>query len=352
MAMWAGVVAGISFETKYGIAVWLIGLAAGIVATSARKILVWRQLWYGVIALIAIGAPSLLWQQLHGWPFFATIRYATTYRNLTGTPLHFEIDQILAMNFLMAPVWIAGVLAPVFVEKLKPARFLSIAFVAATAIIIGTHGKSYYLAPAYPTIIAVGAVACGELSVWLLAPWLVVATALTIPVLPVVLPIFDPPKLAHYLDKSNLRPRPVEVEGIGTPLTQLFSDELGWRTLEHQVADVYFALPPEDRARAAIMAQNYGEAAAIDVYGRADHLPPALCGQLQYYLWGSHGYDGSVIVSVDGDLARWSALCHESRVVGSFGAPYTMPYENGPIILCRGLRRPLPEIWDQFKRLH
>jgi hypothetical protein len=45
-------------------------------------------------------------------------------------------------------------------------------------------------------------------------------------------------------------------------------------------------------------------------------------------------------------------MCSDSKVVGTFGAPYTMPYENGPIILCRGLHPPLPESWDTFKRMH
>jgi hypothetical protein len=350
--LWAGVVAGITFQAKYGIAIWLVGLAIGIIATAARRILSWRQLWYGVAATIVIGAPSLIWQQVHGWPFLATIHYATEHRNLTGSPLRFEIGQIFAMNWLMAPLWITGVIAPAFYERLKPARFLSIAFVFTTAMIIYSHGKSYYLIPAYPTMFAVGAVACEELGRVLRAAWFAAAFIMTLPILPVMLPILDPATLARYLDRTHLRPRPVEVEGIGAPLTQLFSDELGWRDVEKQVANAYHALPPEDRSRAAIMAQDYGEAAAIDVYGREDGLPPAICGQLQYYFWGPRGYDGSVIIHVNGDPDRWGEICAESKVVGGFGVPYAMHYENGPIILCRGLRRPLPEIWDRFERMH
>jgi hypothetical protein len=350
--LWAGVVAGITFQAKYGIAIWVVGLAIGILATSARRILSWRQLWYGAAAAIVIGVPSLIWQQLHGWPFLATIHYATEHRNLTGSPLGFEIGQILAMNWLMAPLWLAGVIVPLTSERLKPARFLSIAFVFTTAAIIYSHGKSYYLIPAYPTMFAVGAVAYEELRRVLRAAWFIAAFIMALPIVPVMLPIFDPATLARYLDQTHLRPRPVEVEGVGAPLTQLFSDELGWREMEKHVAQAYHSLPPEDRSRAAIMASNYGEAAAIDVYGREDGLPPALCGQLQYYFWGPRGYDGSVIIHVNGDPDRWSEICAESKVVGGFGVPYAMPYENGPIILCRGLRRPLSEVWDHFKRMH
>jgi hypothetical protein len=350
-ALWVGIVAGVGLEAKYGIGIWMIGLGIGVVLTSARRILFCRELWYGAIIGALIGAPSLVWQGLHGWPFFQSIRFATAHRNLTGSAVGFEIKQVLAMNFLLAPLWIAGVLAPFFSARLREARFLSLAFVAATAIIVGSHGKDYYLAPAYPTMFAVGAVACAGLSRWLRSLWLAGAVALTAPILPVVLPILSPPALDRYLARTHLRPSPNEREAVGAPLTQMFSDELGWRTLEKQVAAVYRALPPDERKRAAIMTADYGEAAAIDVYGAADGLPPALCGQLQYYLWGTHGYDGSVIVHVNGDPERWSQVCERSEIAGSFGAPYTMPYENGPIILCHGLRQPLPQMWPLFRRL-
>jgi len=351
-AIWAGVAAGIAMEAKYGIAGWMIGLALGIMLTSARRLLSTRELWVGVAAAIVIAAPSLTWQELHGWPFLQSIRYATEKRNFTGTPLRFEIKQIFAMNFVLAPLWITGVIAPFISPRVRDARFLSIAFIVATAIIIGSHGKDYYLAAGYPTMFAVGAVICARLARWLRALWFAAAVAMTAIVLPVVLPILSPPALAHYLNAHHLRPSPNEREAVGAPLTQIFSDELGWRDMEHQVAAIYRALPPEDRARAAIMASNYGEAAAIDVYGRADGLPPALCGQLQYYFWGPRDYDGSVIIHINGDPEVWERMCTKSEVVAQFGGPYVLPFENGPIILCHGLRRPLPEVWDRFRRMH
>jgi Dolichyl-phosphate-mannose-protein mannosyltransferase len=348
--IWAGVVAGIGFETKYGIAIWLLGLSIGILSTSARRLLYWRESWYAGAAAVVLGAPSLVWQQLHGWPFLATIGFATAHRNLTGSPVRFEVGQLLAMNFLLSPLWIAGIVSPIFVERLKPVRFLSLAFVVTSAAVIYLRGKDYYLFPAYPTMFAVGAVACAELGRAVRGIWYLAAIALALPVLPVVLPILDPAALARYLDKTHLRPRPVEIEGIGAPLTQVFSDELGWREMEKQVALAYRSLPPQDRSRAAIMTQNYGEAAALDLYGPEDGLPPSVCGQLQYYFWGTHGFDGSVIIHVNGDPQRWSEMCRESKVVDRFGAPLAMPYEHGPIILCNGLLQPLPEMWSRFKR--
>ena len=352
LLIWAGVVTGVTMETKYGIASWMIGLGLGIALTSARRLLRVRELWIGIGAAIALAAPSLLWQQFHGWPFLETTHYAREYRNFTGTPIRFEIHQILAMNFVLAPLWIAGIITPFVVPRLREARFLAIAFVITTATIVAGHGKDYYLAPAYPTMFAIGAVACAGIPRMLRAAWFALAIAMTIIALPVVLPILSPPALANYLNRTHLRPAPDEREAVGVPLTLILSDELGWRPLEKQVAAVYQSLPADERPRAAILARDYGEAAAIDVYGRADGLPTALSGQLQYWFWGTHGYDGSVIIAIGGDPENWSRRCERSEVVAQFGGTYVVPYENGPLVVCHGLRRPLEEIWPRFRRMH
>ena len=137
---------------------------------------------------------------------------------------------------------------------------------------------------------------------------------------------------------------------MGAPLTQVFSDEFGWRALEQNVAAIYRALPPEDQRRVAIFGSNYGEAAAIDVYGAADHLPPAIGGQDQYYIWGPRGYDGSVIIGINGDPGYWRKNCASFEIAGTFGAPYVMPYETDrPIFVCRGWRGGLDKAWPEFK---
>lgn len=347
----AAVVAGIAMEMKYGIAIWIMALLAGLGATPARSLFRHPALWGASLVAIALGAPSLVWQAFNGWPLFEVIRPAVGGTNFTGTPTRFMIGQALEQNILLAPLWLAGVVAPFRTARLKDARFIAIAYPIAAAIIIGAHGKNYYLAGAYPSLFAVGAVALQSIGRGWRVFWLVVTGATSIPLAPVVLPILDPPVLARYLARTHLAPPPEEAAAIGAPLTQLFSDQLGWRALEQQVAEAYRALPEDERAHTALVAADYGEAAALDFYGAADGLPPAFSGQNQYFLWGVHGFTGDTVLMVNGDPARFERLCRSSEIVGRIGAPFVMPYENDrPIILCRGLRRPLAEVWPLFRR--
>ncbi len=253
--LWAGVAGGIAMEAKYGIAMWLLGLAFGIVTTPARRILLWWQCWLAVATLLA--APSLAWQAIHDWPFFSAVFLpAVAGWTYLGTPLSFATWQIIALNPLLCPLWIAGLVAPFLLDRLRSVRFLSIAAVVATVIDYGGGGKDYYLFPLYPTLLAVGAVAFCKIATGVATAWLVTAFALSAAMAPAVLPILEPDTLAPYLDRTRLRPPANELAAIGAPLTQVFSDELGWRDLERQVASVYRSLPDEDRRRTSAGRQS------------------------------------------------------------------------------------------------
>jgi hypothetical protein len=348
--LWAGLVAGLSMQAKYGIVMWLVPLTLGVLATPARRLLGWRATWAAVLIAAMIAAPSLIWQAANGWPFLAIIAHHTR-GVITGGPVRFEIGQMLALNLVLAPLWLAGIVAPFMSGRLKPVRFLSIAFVGATAINLATGGKDYYLFAAYPSMLVVGAVVCARLWHWVVGVWMAAALANFALVAPIIFPLLDPPRLFRLLEHSHLRPAPDETAAIGAPLTQVFSDELGWRALAQHVAGVYRSLPPAERGRTAIFANNYGEAAAIDIHGPSLGLPPAISGDNQYFLWGPRGYDGSTVIVINGVPEHWRHLCHSIQAAGTFGVPLAMPYERDrPIVICRGVREGLANAWNGFKR--
>lgn len=346
--VWAGVAAGISFEMRYGILMWAIGILAGLAIAGPRTLLRSREFWSGIGIAALIALPNVIWQAAHGFPFLELVRNDNS-GNLIGTPLEFFVTQIFLVNFALAPLWLTGAIAPFFAERLRPYRFLSIAFIVAMLVIVGSHGKAYYTAALYPTMFALGAAAVSRLPRVVIGVWAALAALNAIPALPFVLALEPPAKLQYTIQHMSFRMKPMERAGIGAPLMQVLSGEFGWRALAQTVGKVYASLPPEQRAKAAIFASNYAEAAAIDVYDTG--LPPALSGNNQYYLWGPRGFDGSVVIAVNVDPAEWATRCTSSRIIATFGtSPYAMPFEtHRPIVLCLGMHPPLARVWPQFK---
>ena len=350
--IWVGLLAGLAMEAKWGIAVWLVALGIGAIATPARRVLLWWQLWLGVVIAAALLAPNLIWQWWHGWPFFEVILpHLESQKDFTGPFWQFEWRQALSMNLALAPLWLAGAIAPFLDRRLVDARFLSLGFALTTAFYFWQRGTNYYLFPVYPTMFVVGAVWAEPLNLWITRGWTVAALGVSALLAPVALPILDPSRLAGYMELTHTRPTPIEAAGRGAPLTQSLSDEFGWRELEEKVAAAFHNLPAEDQGRVAILASNYGQAAALDVYGAKDKLPPVLSTHNQYWLWGPRGYEGSLILNVGGNPERWQKLCGTIDIVDHTDDAYAMPYENNrAIFLCRDLRVPLSQLWDRLKR--
>jgi 4-amino-4-deoxy-L-arabinose transferase-like glycosyltransferase len=350
MLLWAGLVAGIGLETKYGIAIWLVGLVLGVLALEGRRVLASREFMLALLLTSVIGAPSLIWQALHGWPFLEIVTFHSKGGvRFTGSLAHFWKAQALGMDFIMAPLALAGLVAPFFMRDLKAARAIALAFVVTAAAVYASHGKDYYLYPAYPALFAAGAVAASRLSRWILIPWAALAFASTAAIAPLVLPVLEPEALRRFIVRTGLAPEPNEQAAIGAPITQIFSDQFGWRELAVTTGSVFNGLSEAERADAALFASNYGEAGALDFYGVG--LPPASSGDSGYFFFGPHEANARTIVIVNYASGVWRRHCGSFQQAAMFGVDFAMPYErNRPISICRDLDAPLGEIWEELRR--
>jgi hypothetical protein len=135
-------------------------------------------------------------------------------------------------------------------------------------------------------------------------------------------------------------------------LPEDFADMHGWPELAATVAAIYTGLPPAQRSQAAIVTSNYGEAAAIDFFGGRYGLPPAISGHNNYWLWGTHGYSGNVVIDVDGDCGRtdFPGLFRNARLVTRSNPPWVISYEQDiPISVCTGITEPLSVLWPRLR---
>ena len=343
-----GAVAGVALLSKYMLAFWLVALGIGLLATPARRCLAWRAPYVGVAIGLLIVAPNVIWQAVHGWPFLEIGRVAATTKNVALSPPAYMLAEFWQLSPANAPVWIVGLIAFGFWRRFADLRGFAIAYVVLMAMMIAMHGKPYYPAGAYPVLFAGGAVA---LEAWL--AWRTVRAALTVVIVvigvigaPFALPILPVERFAAYQDRIGLKEKSVNTHTPNGRLPQLFADMFGWRELAALVGRAYQSLPPDERARAVFLGNNYGEAAAIDVLGAPWHLPPAISVHNKYFLWGPRGHDGSVVIRLGGTREQLLRVYKSVEAAGVFDNPWAMPYETGRTVwICRDRKRPLGEDW-------
>lgn len=350
--LWCGAVVGLTLEIKDAIPFWLVALGIGLIATDARRILATRETALGTLIALALVLPNVVWQTTHGWPLVELLTNGAHGKNVVLAPLAFVANQIMVMNPLFAPLWIAGIVGPFTLRALRVARPFAVAFGAIYVIMIALHAKDYYLAPAYPTVFALGAVTLEQAigNVVLRTVWVAVAVAFSLVAAPLSLPILDPPALLAYERALHFTPQAAEKVSEGFALPQDFADMLGWHDYVREVGTAWNQIPPDARARTSILVENYGEAAALDVYGGAYGLPPALTGHNQYYLWGQRGQPATDLLRIQNHPERLRRYCAGVRLLGTTSSPYAMPYENGKAIAyCRSLHPPLAQLWPKLK---
>ena len=123
----------------------------------------------------------------------------------------------------------------------------------------------------------------------------------------------------------------------------------GWPEMVAEVARVYDALPPAERAKAAIFAGNYGEAGASDFFGPRYGLPKAISAHQTYFLWGPRDYTGEVMILLQVNRREIEDRFQSVEEAGRVGHPYAMGEEHYPILVGRGLKQPLREVWPRLK---
>jgi hypothetical protein len=347
-----GVVAGLSLLSKYVIGFYLVALGIGLLATPQRRSLLRPWPYVGALIGVILVLPNLLWQQSHGWPFLEFGGAAAAAKNLALSPLAFFAQQLLLIGPLTAPVWIAGLWACSRRPKLAPYPAFAIAYVILFIFFVVTHGKAYYITPIYPTLLGIGAVGIEswlQRAIWRRVALGTVAVAGAIAA-PLAIPVLSETAYIAYAAALGLGPTATAAEHqkLGL-LPQHFADQHGWPEMAAKIAAVYNALPPADRAKAVFLGANYGEAAAIDIFGKPLGLPSAISGHNNYYLWGPQGHDGSVLIVTGPYWGRLFRGYDSVEVAGEIDNPYAMPNETGPIYVLRDPKLPFSRIWPQLK---
>jgi len=359
---WFGVCAGLGLEEKYTIAVFGLGIVIGLLLTEQRRVFLNKWIWIGAAVAFLIFLPNLWWNLHYHWPFLQLIRAIRAEgRDVVFGPLQYFLQQLLVVNPTAAPIWIAGLGALFFWPQLRPYRALGWSYIVTYLIIFEQHGKNYYLAPIYPMLFAAGAVL---LEAMIDRPttgqprmsWAKRAIAITVVIsgaylIPVVVPVFSP---EHFLAYTKMLPFKLPVNEYShtrAALPQWYSDQFGWKEIADITAVAWNRIPSDQRGDCGIFAQDYGQAGAIDFFGRPDGLPRAMSGDRTYWLWGPHNYSGNCMIVLDDRKEVLERYWNQVEFVGtSVDNPYALTRDI-PVFICKGKKfDSWSGVWPRLKR--
>jgi Dolichyl-phosphate-mannose-protein mannosyltransferase len=409
----AGAAIGLGMMAKYTMAFLAVGALVGALATDSRKYLRSVWMWLGVLLACGTCAPNFVWEWRRNFISLDFLRFLHARDVGLGLTDWFLPGQ-LELTLLALPLAVAGLWFYFCTTEGRRFRILGWMYVVPLLMFLVMRGREYYLAPAYPMLYAAGAVwierkwlaasggasewrerneaACGKLEgisgslttdtrqetdnaetrsaqrtaektgarqsewntalsvgrpapfgtrhsknirriVWIcLVLDIIFAAAVALPMAPVG---------SRWW---NLSSRVVTV----------FPEEIGWPEFVQAVADVRAQLPEQDRKRLAILAGNYGEVGALNLYGAGFGLPHAISGVNSSW---ERGYDDPppdvlIVVGYSREFLEqeFASCVVAGQVHNRLNIPNEETIEDPDIFVCRGLKEPWPEFWRKARR--
>jgi hypothetical protein len=265
----------------------------------------------------------------------------------------------LLVHPLAAPVWITGVIAFLFSRRLRPYRTLGWSYLIAFTVFVVLKGKNYYLAPIYPVLLAAGAVTIEsgiqrsrQLSRQSWMKPAIVAVLLTAGawLVPLVVPVLPVDWFIAYMERLPFKVPRSEKSHMAAVLPQHYADQFGWEEMVATVAQAWSLVPTDERGDCGIFAQDYGQAGAIDFFGRRYGLPPALSGHQTYFLWGPRGYSGNCMIVLDDRKETLEQEFERVEYVGMSDNRYALE-RHIPVFICRDAKfGSLAQLWPKLKK--
>jgi hypothetical protein len=345
-----GALLGLGLETKLTILGLGVGLAAALLLSRLRGQLrsVWP--WAALCIAVLLLAPNLAWQQLNGWP---TLDFLRTHGQVIGAAsqgisLNFDSGGVVAFlafqPLLIGPftlvLWLMG-----WYYLFREARWRPLGIAAmVTLVLFLPVGKAYYPAPLIPALLAAGCVQIellAERRHWKRAIGLAFALMVmqAMVSLPISVPVVPQSSLARFgLDDFR----------------KDYADTVGWPQLVAQVAAVYAQLSPAQQQTSVILASNYGEAGALDLYGPALGLPHPISPHLTYWYWKPAHVDAQTAVVVGLNAATLHRLFVEVNQVATIEAVDGVDSEEvgRPIFICQQPLVTLDAAWPNLRSLN
>jgi 4-amino-4-deoxy-L-arabinose transferase-like glycosyltransferase len=322
----AGAVAGLATYNKLLVLVLLAGIVAGLALVGPRRRLGSPYVWGGAVLTLLLGLPNVVYQLTHDLPQLRMGRALS--ENNAGDV---RVDMWILLLVLLGPplvvIWVAGLRA---LWRDPRVRFLVVVFVVVVVFTFVSGAQPHYPVFILPIPFAAGIVAMERHlgRVWgaLFALNGAVSLVLGLPLVPV----------------GSVGSTPIPDVNL------LVQDSIGWPAYVRQVTAVYDALP--DRAHAAVLASNYGEAGSVHHY-RPD--VPVFSAQNALYDQDRPPESVTTMVVVGGQYGDVRPLFDRCQVRTHLdnGVDVDNEEQGEPIAVCTGPTAPWTVLWPRLHHL-
>jgi hypothetical protein len=283
----------LAFYSKYSLIFLMSGIALAFVLTSLRSWFTNRHLYAALLIFFILILPNLYWQASHNFPVLTHMKLLNDLLLVHVSRTQFLTEQVL-FNFSSFFVWLSGLLFIVSNPEGRKYFAVFIVYLTTIAMLLYFNGKGYYSMGLYPVLFALGGYALERHTIeknvknrLLRTAMPVLMILLLIPILPALLPLSTPEKLeknykATGMDKTGILNWENNVRHL---IPQDFADMLGWKELAEKTAAVYHRLPDSVKKETLLFGDNYGQAGALNFYGKQLGLPKAYSDNASFLYW-------------------------------------------------------------------
>ncbi|MEU4688169.1 glycosyltransferase family 39 protein [Actinoplanes sp. NPDC023714] len=326
----AGVTAGLGLYNKHLVVLLLLCLGAGLLIAGPREVFRSRWLWAGVAACLVAGLPNLIYQLVNGFPQAAMAAAIKANKGDESRALLIPLQFVL---LILPPVWIAGIVVLLRDARLRAVRSLAVAYPLMLILVLAMAGQPYYPLGLLLALFAIGAVPVARWARGWRRHLLAIGVA-AFALLAVLssLPVVPEDRLAE--------------SGIAE-MNETVADQIGWRDYVWQVGSVHAGLSEADRRRAVLFTGNYGEAGALDRYGRALGLPDVYSGHNELHHFGPPPAGRTVVIAVLQVPPRLLGDCSPKARLRNAAGVENEELE-ARVYVCR-LDRPWTAIWPELQ---
>jgi hypothetical protein len=328
-----GAVVGVATYNRQLIALLVVTAGVGILLVGPRSVLASKWLWLGALLAAVLAAPNVIYQYTHDWPQ-AQMAEALDLDEGADNRIMFVPLQFGLLGPALAVIAIVGL---VWLWRGRTFRFFVLAYPLACAATLYSGGRPDYVVGFLMLLYAAGCVPTG---VWLTTvtrrALVVAAVVLTAAVsVPVGLPV---------LPVSALDDVPVG------DINETSVESIGWHRFAEQVSAVAAGISAADRVHTIVLAENYGQAGAVDRWTDELDLPPVYSGHNELWWRGApEEHVAIVITATDSPRVReYFASCDEhGRVddgVGSWNEE-----QGKPILVCHDPVRTWSALWPDLR---